>query len=186
MILFCCFYALPDIAPGHYRSIRGQSSFQYLIPANDLSTPGIDKLFNPLYKITLQFELIFELFFLNPLLAVFTGRPALFRAFISPNVDVGRREQRHDFGKYIFQKFKCVFLARTVNVLKYTPALSYFKRSRMISTSQFRIGRKRRNRMPWQFYFRNYSNLPFCSKSHNFLNLFLRIKTSVRKVVLSV
>src|SRR5690606_37547525 len=110
--------------------------------------------------------------FRDPFLAARTLLPVGLRAFISADMDVGRRKD----GKYlihdILQEHKGRVFAGTIYIVENAPGLFNLVRTSSFAAQPWVSGKGSRG-VARHFYFRNYGNMPVGGILYNFPGLFL-------------
>ena len=107
--------------------------------------------------------------------------PTGLRTFVTTYMDVFRREEFHDFSKYIFDELQHVIITCTKYIVRYTPLSPYFVRA--TGTTEFRISVQSSLHVSRKVDFRDDSNVLVSCISDDFLDLFLSIETFVRNTI---
>ena len=109
----CGFNAPFLSSPAHHPGTRCQSTFQNLIPAQQLTAFGRNEFLHSSDGITLQFKFIFQVVVFDPLLAFAAGFPVCLSCFVATDMDIGGREDGHHFSDHILHENKGGVVAQT-------------------------------------------------------------------------
>ena len=137
------FVAACAASPAHHCSVGRQLAVEHLVPADDMTAMGLNKLFHTRHHITLEivlsrmFFVAFDAEFLNLCLAFRTFTPAVARHLVATYMDVFAREDVHHLKQNILEKPHGVFVSGANHVFRDAPLLPYFVRT--ASAAKFRI-----------------------------------------------
>ena len=118
MLLECRINATLSASPRHHRGIRAQSTFQYLIPTDDLLAIFRQDFLHSSDDIALEpflggmLAISLQVLILDALLTSRTILPTHLRALITTDMEVFAWEERHHLTEHILQETEHILLAR--------------------------------------------------------------------------
>ena len=155
--------------PRHDGCVGGQTSIQYLVPADDFTPFAVEILLYAGYHITLQLAFIFESLVLHALLAFGTCFPVTSAGFIASDVDIPGREQPYHLIQHIFEKLEGLLVADT-----YLTGCIGFS-----GAGQLRISRQHFVRVSGHLYFGNNGDMPQAGIFQHLTYIRFRIVASI-------
>ena len=114
-------------------------------------------------------------------LAFGTGFPAFFRTFVSSDVNIGRREDIHDFIEHILGELQGLFIPAAQHVGEDSELSCHFIRTS--GTAQLRIRSEGSQHVSRHIYFGDDGDIAFGCISDDFLGFFLGVISADRSIV---
>ena len=150
--------------PRHDGSLRSQAPFLNLIPTDQFAAFGNQEFLGTMNHIALQLIHVLHPIPAHQALTFRAGLPSSLPGLVSPDMDIFGREQLDHLGQYILHERKR-FLVADAEITR---------RIRFAGTTQLRVRHEHLVRMPREFDFRYYINMPGRSVIHDLTDIFFR------------